>query len=444
MAQTALQLLISVPQQVRVVATKACISAICGFALAVAGCAPGMNGPSLGTKPRASAPAESSAPVTEVVVVQQPKPEERLASQLRSQENEIAKLRDELSANRTRADSADAAARDAQTAVRDLQTQLADVNVRLNTAAAQSEKAFQISTEFLSNLVAAREEQRSLIERNLRTFDAMDQRLKSIETLVAESRKLRESDAAAAQANVSQTDQRLQKADRELAQLREQLNVVNRENQEVRAAIDSGAMMSMLRDLQATQRDTSMLRGAVEEMQREQEAARKRMQDYYLDLDARIQALQDKQSAVRKPGANGTGAGGESFSAPAAIGGEQSDSGSTRPVQGLEAVSPSGGGDRQPSMESKSLPPLEIVPFEAGTEGHYDDATDSTPTTSTDGERRELTGKQAGEMLPTNNVQPTTSNAREKVQPPPVTAHGLFTTDWNVSKSPSASGEPTR
>ena len=270
--------------------------------MVIAGCAPGVSGPALGEEtPRAAAPVTESKPVEkEVVVVEKSQPS--LASQVRSQQSEISKLRDELSASRSRSDAAETQARQAQAQVANLQTELTKLNARVDTTAAQSEKAVQLSTEFLSNLVAVREEQRSQIERNLRTFDAMDQRLKSIETLVAETRKQRESDAAVARENYSATDQRLQKANQELGQLREQLAVVSRENQEVRAAIDSGAMMSMLRDMEAMRRDNSQLRGAVEEVQRQQESARKRMQDYYLDLDARIQALQDKQAAAGQAG----------------------------------------------------------------------------------------------------------------------------------------------
>jgi hypothetical protein len=42
------------------------------------------------------------------------------------------------------------------------------------------------------------------------------------------------------------------------------------------------------------------LRGLIEEMQQEQQTARKRLQDYYLDLDARIQDLQVRERAGRE------------------------------------------------------------------------------------------------------------------------------------------------
>ena len=280
--------------------SKPRVAVIFAGVLAIVGCAPGVSGPALGEQPRSSeSSVEPKLAANDVVVVEKSQPS--LSSQVRSQQSQISKLRDELNASRSRSDAAEAQAREAQTQIRNLQSELTKLNARVDTTAAQSEQAVQLSKELLSNLVAAREEQRSQIERNLRTYDAMDQRLKSIETLVAETRRQRESDAAVARENYSATDQRLQKANQELGQLREQLAAVSRENKELRTAIDSGAMMGMLRDMETMRRDTSQLRGTVEEVQRQQEEARKRMQNYYLDLDARIQALQDKQRRAKSP-----------------------------------------------------------------------------------------------------------------------------------------------
>jgi len=363
-------------------------------ALAIVGCAPGVSGPALGEQPRSSQPpAETKLAENEVVVVEKSQPS--LASQVRSQQSEIAKLRDELSASRSRSDAAEAQAREAQTQVRSLQTELTKLNARVDSTAAQSEKAVQLSTELLSNLVTARQEQRSQIERNLHTFDVMDQRLKSIENLVAETRRQRESDAAVARQNYSATDQSLQKANQELGQLREQLAAVSRENKELRTAIDSGAMMSMLRDMEAMRRDTSQLRGTVEEVQRQQEDARKRMQNYYLDLDARIQALQDKQAAVRnKSGAADSRSPGDLSGIPA---------------QELEHTSPSSVGVPDSSTENGTLPPLEIAPY--GSESNASGQHESTAP----------------------------SGAVDRKQPPPVAGQGQFTTDWRTdTSSPSA------
>ena len=165
-------------------------------------------------------------------------------------------------------------AREAQQAVLEMQTELADIRASADAATVQSQKAFEIATEVFSNLIAAREAQRSIVERNLETFGAMDQRVASIESLVGETRRQRESDVAATLVLSAETELKLQQADQELAQLREQLTQLNQQNEQLRGAFDSAPMMSMLRELEATRRETSMLRGAMEEIQREQEAGR--------------------------------------------------------------------------------------------------------------------------------------------------------------------------
>ncbi len=233
----------------RFIHCKACIFGLFSAVIALAGCAPGVSGRSTGWEPQPAPetveaqPASVEPAVTEpeVVVVEQ-SVESPTTAQLRRQEREIAQLRDELAASRSRADSADAAARQAQQAVVNMQAELADIRARTDAASAQSQQALDIATEFLSNLVAAREEQRSIVERNLKTFDAMDQRLASIENLFVDTRKQHESDAAAALVVSTETELKLQKADRELVQLREQLAELSQHNEETRAAIDSAAM----------------------------------------------------------------------------------------------------------------------------------------------------------------------------------------------------------
>ena len=263
--------------------------------LVLAGCA------ASGFTTSSSGPRKAGEP--EIVVVEVD-PEEVRAAQLRKQAREIQELRDVLDANRARSDAAtermNAATLQAQSEMRALESELAEVRVRADAASAQSDKAFAIATEFLSNLIAAREEQRSIVERNISVFDRMEQRLVAIEGRIQETRQLGQAELAATRTRSTDLEQRLQGADQELLDLREQLLQLHRSNEETRAVIDSGPMLDMLRQLEGTQRDTSGLRGALEETRLEQQAARKRMQDYYLDLDARIQDLQDRERAARE------------------------------------------------------------------------------------------------------------------------------------------------
>ena len=160
--------------------------------------------------------------------------------------------------------------------------------------------------------------------------------------------------------------------------------------------------MGMLRDMETMRRDTSQLRGTVEEVQRQQEEARKRMQNYYLDLDARIQALQDKQAAARK----------KSGAADSQSSGDLSGT----PAKELEQASPSSVGVPGSSTENGTLPPLEIAPY--GSESNASGQHESTAP----------------------------SGAVEKKQPPPVAGQGQFTTDWRTdTSSPSAApAKPTQ
>jgi hypothetical protein len=226
------------------------------------------------------------------------------AATAQAQSEMIEELRAELEANRARSDAAtarmNAATAQAQAEMRAMESELAQVRVRADSAAAQSDKAFAIATEFLSNLVAAREDQRAIVERNISVFDRLELRLGAIEGRIAETRNMSQAELAATRTRSSEMEQKMKDADQELLDLREQLLQLHRNTEETRAAIDSGPMLDLLRQLEGTQRDTSGLRGALEEMQQEQEVASKRMQNYYLDLDARIQDLQNRERAARE------------------------------------------------------------------------------------------------------------------------------------------------
>jgi len=278
----------------------------------LAGCAPAgvSSNRSLGASQRA--PAEPA----EVVVVQaEPDPEQARADEVRRQRREIAQLREQLAADRSRNEAetarAEAAALEAQASITALQKELAEVRTRADTASAQSNQALATATEFLSNLVAAREEQRVSVERNLQSFNALDRRLRETEGRISEADQRRQADLAQTGSRSAELESGLQRTDQGLAQLRLQLADLIRENERTRAAIDSGPMLRMLRDLEATQHETTILRGLVEELQREQQESRKRLQDYYVDLDTRIQALQDRQREQRPDDVQGFGGDGD-------------------------------------------------------------------------------------------------------------------------------------
>jgi chromosome segregation ATPase len=483
-------------------------------------------------------------PAREVVVVES-EAQQRAAAKVRKLEGEIAQLRVELDANRSRADAADVSAREVQEAVLAVQTELAEIRASADAASTQSQeavlavqaelaearasadaastqsqkavlavqaelaearasaeavstqsqeeivalqaelaearesadaastqsqKALEIASEVLSNLIAARESQRGIVERNLETFGAMDQRLESIERLVGETRRQRESDVAAALVRSAETDMKLQRADRDLARIREQLAELNQQNEQLRSAYDSAPMMSMLRDLEATRRETSMLRGAMEEVQREQEAGRKRLQNYYIDLDARIQALQEEDRAARSA-ASVEEVGALPESAP--IGAGQADS------VILDGSGPIGNGNvLEPAIENEPLQPLEIEAFDTAPENAENDGTtlvvplpleaspqrdsllqeqtnvikpvrdggqpDAADATSEQpvGQGFEESAGPSGAAQPAADIEDAVGKVLQAPQRQPVTAHGVITTDWEAGEQPPISNLP--
>ena len=442
--------------------SKVCIFAALAVPIAIAGCAPGMSNRSLGARERPPPQVVESKPPPEVVEVK-PEPQEVRAGDIKNLESEIAQLRDELEVNRARADSeaarAATAARESQAAIdalqaeiaevtaradakdrgeneamRALRMELSDVTVRVDNAVAQSNKAVEIATEFLSNLVAAREEQKALIERNLRTFDAMDTRLSAIEGRVAQSREQSEAGLAAVVVSSSAMQQSLQATDQELAQLREQMIQLDKANVETRAAIDSSPMLRMLRDLESTQRDMAALRGELEKVQRDQEVARKRLQNYYLDLDTRISALQERERAARKAGANSIGEGDAAVTEPPPVTVDQSE-----PLPPLQIV---------PLNEKPESAGAAIGPAKARSLQNAPGAEISSPDGAADSiDSADLPSPESSSVpdVPDSTVAPGpggTEDVPEALDPRPDTAHGSITTDWQIDTQRPATGVP--
>ncbi|UCH48524.1 MAG: hypothetical protein JSU95_01500 [Betaproteobacteria bacterium] len=469
-------------------ASKMASCGVLAAAVVVAGCAPSVNNRSFGqeTPPEPEAVVvESATPAPEVTVVEATVPpqeqevvvvesrSEQAAAQIRKQEAEIAQLREELDANRSRADAADVAAREAQQSVVALQAELTDIRESADAATAQSQKAFEIATEVLSNLIAAREAQREIVERNLETFGAMDQRLAGIEALVSETRRQRESDVAASLVLSAETEMKLQQADQELVQLREQLTELNQENEQLRGAFDSAPMMNMLRELEDTRRETSMLRGAMEQVQREQEAGRTRLQNYYIDLDARIQALQESGIATGDLATDNVGDEFGALPGSAPVGTGEADSA----VLNVPGATDASGSVLESAIQGESLPPLEIEPVEAAPDNADSAGTAAPPPQEAPAQSDSLLQEQvnliesARDQAQSNVVdsasedfveqQQTDDSAqpgdaaeaaadiesaadisRQTSKRQPVTAHGVITTDWRVGEQSEVSTEP--
>ncbi len=386
--------------------------------VALAGCAPAgvKSNRSLGTAERAPA---------EVVVVEaepEPDPEQARADEVRRQRREIAQLREQLAADRSQNEAAtaraEAAALEAQASITALQRELAEVRARADTASAQSNQALATATEFLSNLVAAREEQRVIVERNLQTSSALDRRLREMESRVAETDQRRQTELVQAGNRASEVEVGLERTNQELAQLSAQLTDLSRENEQTRAAIDSGPMLRMLRDLEATQHETTILRGLVEELQREQQESRKRLQDYYLDLDTRIQALQDKEREAREDDVQGFT--GDGDPAPG--------SSSVTNTEGEKAA----GGLSDDIMKSGELDEtagefLEAFESELQRRGIEDESVAAVP-----GVVSTIDSTPAVMFDNANGSGAVPGTATHAVETLPVTTHGVIITDWTA------------
>ncbi len=405
-----------------------CVVLITGIS-GLAGCAPAgvNNSRSLGSSER--------APAEVVVVEAEPDPEQTQADEVRRQRREIAQLRDQLSADRSQTEAAtaraEAAALESQASIRALQRELAEVRARADTASAQSNQALATATEFLSNLVAAREEQRVIVERNMQTSNALDRRLREMEGRVTEADQRRQSDLAQTSSRSSELEVRLQRTDQDLAQLRAQLTELSRENEQTRAAIDSGPMLRMLRDLEATQHETTILRGLVEEMQREQQESRKRLQDFYLDLDARIQALQDRERGAQDDDVRGFS--GDGDLAPGASSGQGVEGDAA--VDGLSGEIMKSGelGDQAGEL-------LESFDSELQRQG-----AESSPASQDDAVPGIVSTIDSAPavMFDNANAGETGSGISGSVaEPQPVTTHAVITTDWTAGSRQASPDRP--
>ena len=260
----------------------------------------------------------------------------------------------------------------------------------------------------------------------------------------------------------------------ELAQLREQLTELNQQNEQLRGAFDSAPMMSMLRELEATRRETSMLRGAMEEIRREQEAGRKRLQNYYIDLDARIQALQDRDAAARNAATVGVGGEGDTFPESAPVGAEEAGAA----LLNVPGATDASGDVLESAIQGESLPPLEIEPngvapdnadsagtaaiplpsqappaqsdsllqeqadlIESARDSARPDATDGASEDLFEQQRSDGTAQPGDATEPAADIEGAVGSGRQTPERQPVSAHGVITTDW-VGEQPALLDEP--
>lgn len=195
-----------------------------------------------------------------------------------------------------------------QDTVHTLEVTLAETRARADGDRAQADTALATSREFLSNLVAVREEQRRQLDENGASFSDLrrkaadlDARLQAqqqsldqgyasfnemIRRLVAVEAGLqdmtRRSGALEARAKVGQESD--DATSRQLVALRKQV-------EDTRSVMSSEGLLELMRGLEDVRRNSASLRGAIDELQKAQDDAAVQARNFYVDLDTRVRLL---------------------------------------------------------------------------------------------------------------------------------------------------------
>ncbi len=203
----------------------------------------------------------------------------------------------------------------AQNTAHGLEVALTDARARTDSAKAQADSALATSREFLTNLLAAREEQRRQLDDNGVAFSGLRRKTEDLESRLQTQRRLidqgnvalnntirrltameagwqeagRRSTMLEAQAKAGQ------ESDNALAQ---QLATLSKQVEETRSVISSEGLLQLMREQEEARRNSAVLRGSIEELQKAQMDAATQIRNFYVDLDARIEALKKAQTDI--------------------------------------------------------------------------------------------------------------------------------------------------
>ena len=218
---------------------------------------------------------------SEVQTVEQKQAVQALRADAGRSESSLSDLRSEL--------------KQAQSSIHDLEVSLADLRSRTDANQAATR-------DFLTNLVAAREEQRRQLADGNTAFTDLRRKLTDLETrLQTQQRMLEQASASLTEANrrLTVTENGLADAGKKAktgheadAALNRQMQTLQVQMTETRSVLSSEGMLKLMRDLQNVQRDTAVLRGAIQELEHGQAESATRTRNFYTDLDARIQVAQ--------------------------------------------------------------------------------------------------------------------------------------------------------
>jgi chromosome segregation ATPase len=205
-----------------------------------------------------------------------------------------------------------------QDVVHTLEVALAETRARADAARVQADSALATSREFLSNLVAVREEQRRQLDEGGAAFAELRRKAADLDLkLQAQQRAIDQSSGAFTEASrrLAVVEAGLQEMGRRSGVLEarakagqeadeatsRQLVGLRKQVEDTRSVMSSEGLLQLMRGVEDLRRSSASLRGSIDELQKAQNDAAAQTKNFYIDLDTRIRLL--KQASLAAPGA---------------------------------------------------------------------------------------------------------------------------------------------
>ncbi|MEO8004196.1 MAG: YbgF trimerization domain-containing protein [Betaproteobacteria bacterium] len=206
--------------------------------------------------------------------------------------------------------------RHTQDTVHTLEVALAETRARVDGARTQADSALATSREFLSNLVAVREEQRRQLDENGAAFSDLRRKTADFDIkLQAQQRAMDQGYASFSEAirRLAVVEAGLQDMSRRSGALEtrarlgqesdeatnRQLVALRKQVEDTRSVMSSEGLLELMRGLEDVRRSSASLRGSIEELEKAQSDAATQTRNFYVDLDARVRLLKQASLPTR-------------------------------------------------------------------------------------------------------------------------------------------------
>lgn len=230
-------------------------------------------------------------------------------SNLDRNDRAIVELRAGMEGNVRAIAEARAENRRLQQSVQGFEIALTDARARADAAKAQADNALATARDFLTNLLASREEQRRQLDANGVAFAELRRKSAELDSQLQLQQKLIDQRTAAstdAVRRLTAVETGLQEAGNRATVLEtraksgqetdngltRQIATLGKQLEETRAAISSEGLLQIRRELEDGRRSSASLQGMIDELQKAQTDSVERSKKLYVDLDFRIQAMQ--------------------------------------------------------------------------------------------------------------------------------------------------------